>query len=476
MTSDTSLTRRVVGYLFAAQLVAFLIGAVLTMALELAKVAYFRTSLDELATYRVSDLVIRSLGTGEDGTIRIIPVAELVSEVERAPQLKFAVFDEARKPLVGSSPELISTLIKAGVIQITAAHLHFNLPEDLETTPLGYMERRRTPFGWFHVAIYRQKFRWDDVFGYLLDALQWMAVYLVMIALLSASAAWFAVRQGLSPLRDAARQAESIDLDSLDRTVDAKGVPIEIRPFVTAINAGLARLHASAARMRRYTANAAHELRTPLAIMRARLEDAEEPTFKSDLLRDASHLQAIVEQMLIAARLSERQTSLEQQVDLASTIRKIVIDYSPLVIECERHIEFDAPTNLVPVRGNARAIECVAANLIDNALRMEPIGGTVIVKVTADAVVAVTDHGEGVDPADRELIFEPFWRKNEATPGTGLGLAISKELIDKLGGRIWVEETPGGGATFKLWFPAATSETHANLNNAHSSLRSNARS
>lgn len=160
-------------------------------------------------------------------------------------------------------------------------------------------------------------------------------------------------------------------------------------------------------------------MRIPFRIRRC-LEDAEEPTFKSDLLRDASHLQPIVEQMLIAARLNERQASLEQQVDLASTIRKIVVDYSPLVIECERHIEFDAPTNSVPVRGNARAIECVAANLIDNALRVEPVGGTVIVRVTADAVVTVTDHGEGVDAGDRELIFEPFRRKNEVTPGAGL--------------------------------------------------------
>ncbi|MGD9658750.1 MAG: sensor histidine kinase, partial [Methylocystis sp.] len=226
MTSDPSLARRVVGHLFAAQLFAFLLGAALTMGLELAKVAYFRTSLDEFATYRVSNLVIRSLAKGDDGNIRITPIPALVSELERTPQLKFAVFDEARKPLVGSSPELVSTLIKTGVIQITAAHLHFNLPEDLETMPLGYMERRWTPFGWFHVAIYRQKFRWDDVFGYMIDAIAWMAVYLVAIVFLSAAAAWFAVRRGLLPLRAAARQVENIDLDTLDQAIVARDAPL----------------------------------------------------------------------------------------------------------------------------------------------------------------------------------------------------------------------------------------------------------
>jgi signal transduction histidine kinase len=69
--------------------------------------------------------------------------------------------------------------------------------------------------------------------------------------------------------------------------------------------------------------------------------------------------------------------------------------------------------------------------------------------------VSVADHGEGVAPQDREMIFEPFWRKTTAKPGTGLGLAIARELMAAHGGRIWVEDTPQGGATFKLAFPAA---------------------
>ncbi len=93
------------------------------------------------------------------------------------------------------------------------------------------------------------------------------------------------------------------------------------------------------------------------------------------------------------------------------------------------------------------------ANLIDNALHAEPEGGLVLVKVTGRAVVEVIDHGEGVAECDREMIFEPFWRKSETRPGTGLGLSIARELVSMHGGHIWVEETPGGGATFKLAFP-----------------------
>ena len=105
------------------------------------------------------------------------------------------------------------------------------------------------------------------------------------------------------------------------------------------------------------------------------------------------------------------------------------------------------------IRGSEFALQSVIANLVDNALRAEPAGGTVNLRVGADAIVEVIDHGEGVAEMDRELIFEAFWRKSEQTPGAGLGLAIAKELMGALGGRIWVEETPGGGATFKLSFP-----------------------
>jgi signal transduction histidine kinase len=95
----------------------------------------------------------------------------------------------------------------------------------------------------------------------------------------------------------------------------------------------------------------------------------------------------------------------------------------------------------------------VLTNLIDNALRAEPSKGSVVVRIDSDKIVEVIDHGEGIAAADREMIFEPFWRKSESSPGTGLGLAIAKEIVDAHGGRIWVEDTPGGGATFKLAFP-----------------------
>jgi signal transduction histidine kinase len=452
MKGGPSLSRRLFGYLVIAQFLAFMIAWAITTGLALSHIWIFDITLDALASSRVSKLVIASLARDKDGLIRIQRSPELRAEMGRAPGLKYAAFDTVDyKALPGSSPELGEAL--ASAMRINSPHTHFILPDDPKSTPMGYAAPESTPFGKLQIAVYGQKFRWDDLYYAIAEEFQWSAIHVFTAIVISVAIAWLAVRQALAPLHAVSREAARIDMDSLDQRLSVGGVPAEITPVVAAVNIALERLDASAMRLRRYTANAAHELRTPLAIMRARLEDAEEPTFKMDLLRDASQLQAIVEQMLIAARLTENQAALDQDVDLVATIRHMVSRRLPLAVKCNRAIEFEARVQPVITRGNPRAIECAVSNLVDNALRAEPAGGAVIVRVEDEALVEVIDHGEGVRPSDREMIFEPFWRKSDATPGTGLGLAISKELIERHNGRIWVEDTPGGGATFKLLFP-----------------------
>jgi signal transduction histidine kinase len=331
--------------------------------------------------------------------------------------------------------------------------MHFVLPGDPEAPSLGTMEPRRSPYGRMYVAVYRSMFRWDDVLYDLRNELDWDIPYFAAETVLTIIVAWLGMRWGLAPIRAVARQARRIDMSSIDQRLSKDRVPDEILPLIDAVNEALARVDQGVARQRLFTANAAHELRTPLAIMRARLENARQSHLRNKLLGDASKLRVILEQMLIAARLTERQAPLYERLNLVETVQPIVSDFFSLAIERDCGVEFEACAGLVECRANKRAVECVIGNLIDNAVRAQPAGGTVQVRVRVGAIVEVVDHGEGVAPCDRELVFEPFWRKNESKPGTGLGLAIAKEVLDKLGGRIWVEETPGGGATFKVAFP-----------------------
>ncbi|MBU3890177.1 HAMP domain-containing histidine kinase [Methylosinus sporium] len=445
-----SLAHRIVLYLVIAQLAAFLLGWVFTLGLGMAGVELFATTWDELAKARAEKQVVASVAIGADGAAVLAPTAELRAELDRAPKMKIAAFDLQRRALAGSSPELVEVL--RNLIGVSPTHTHFILPGDEESAPLGLMEQKWTPYGRFHIAVYGQKFRWDDLFDAWQQEFRWLNIYVVMAVSLSTATAWFAMRRGLRPLRAVAEEAARVDMDSLDQRLTSSIVPTEITPLVGAMNEALERLDRGTQRQRRFTANAAHELRTPIAVLAARLDAPEEASFKIDLKRDAYRIKYIVEQLLATLRAGEQPTLLEETVDLGAVTRAVVDDAALLAIRDCRHIEFVGPSVVVDVRGNGAAITAVIGNLIDNALRAEPEGGEITVCVDDEAIISIIDHGPGVPEDEREMIFEPFWRKSEATPGAGLGLAIAKDLIAKLNGRIWLEETPGGGATFKLSF------------------------
>lgn len=447
-----SLVLRIVGCLFLAQITAFPIAWLVTVGFGLMGVDIFATSLDEVSAIRAKKQVIASLAMNEEKMLEISPTPDLLEDLKRAPGMKFAAFRKlSRDPIAGSSPELIAML--KPLIEISPTHTHFVLPGDPSAVRAGLMEPEWTPFGRLHIAVYGQKFRWSDIFDAAVEETRWLIAYLIMAIIMSAGAAWIAVRWGLRPLSRVAEQASRINMNCLDQRLDADDVSSEIGPLVDAVNDALARLDAGVARQKRFTANAAHELRTPINVLGVRLDAPEEPTFKTDLKRDHRRIRNIVEQLLASARLGEQSTRLDEVIDLVALTRTLIADAALLALKARRQIALEAPSAPVMVKGNGQALESVIANVIDNALRAEPEGGTVCVRVDENARLEVIDHGCGVERADRDLIFEPFWRKNASIPGTGLGLAIAKELIDAHGGRIWVEDTPGGGATFKLAFP-----------------------
>lgn len=470
MIGAPSLTLRLISNIFVAQLLAMTASWLLASMLMLTTAANF--SYDYLSIYAARDLVVSSLEADDKGAIAINRSPALLAEADRTPNFKFAVFRTLPNDAVaGSSPELVEAVRRFA--NADTRGVDFFISDEAGNKSAASMWQWNTRFGPLFIATSGSTFHWRDLMHFLQNDSPNLGMNLFAITALSGLAAWVAVRRGLAPLRLTAAVADRIDMETLGRGIPVEGVPVEVRPLVDSINSALARLDSAAARMRRYVANAAHELRTPVAILRARIENPEELTFKAELKRDARRLQAIVEQMLIATRLNEKHVTLDHDIDLVSIAKAVVGDCAPLAFMSGRAIEFLSGGGKVVVKGNPQAIECIIVNLVDNALRAERENGVVEVRVEG-TTVSVIDHGAGVAAEDRERIFEPFWRKLDSTPGAGLGLAIAKEIMDAHGGRICVNDTPGGGATFKLWFPAAASETHANLNNAYSAPRTNA--
>jgi len=448
-----SLSSRLVSYLLLGQLLVYVVIWIVNIPLTLTGLrADLDMKLDDLAENRVRAEVASSLRRDPRGTAFIEPNRLLREHVRENPSLRYAVFDLAQSnAFAGSSPDLVALVKSMG--EIKAFSMNFTIEGGPDSDLRGALTKEDTALGRVLIVTYGYHFRALDLLYFFRDNARDNLIYFIPVAAAAALIAFTAARRGLAPLLVAADHAARIDMDSIDQRIPTEDIPAETAPLVDAINAALARLDAGAARQRRFTANAAHELRTPVAILRARIDAMPEGLSQTELQRDVRRVQTIVDQLLMAASLGEGGVPPGMAVDVAGTARALVADYAPLVIANNREIEFAGPSSPLLVQGDQRALQCALANLIDNALRAEPPGGEVIVRVAPGVTIEVADHGPGVPENAREMIFEPFWRGGETTPGTGLGLAIVKELVELHGGAVSIEDTPQGGSTFRITLP-----------------------
>jgi len=405
---------------------------------------------DAWGAYRMRELVQESIKRTSDGVVIIEPTTALRQYVRENIQARYAVFDAVTKqPLFGSSPELTAAL--DCLDHIDASSIKFHLSDDRDLSSQGSLTVVMTPFGEYALAIYGYRFSWADLSEAAKVFLSFHTALVIAPGILGAALlGWFVVRRGLAPLRVAADEIASIDVDSIHRRLSVNPAPREIAPFIEAVNRGLETLDKGVTAQRRFAANVAHELRTPIAIMRAHADNPDDQAFRRDMRRDIRRMQTIVEQLLASTNPSVRSQSSAGEIDVGATVLALVADYTPLIIENGRRIAFEAPKRSVYAKADKWALECVTSNLLDNALRAEPEGGVIKIRVSDDAVIEVIDHGAGVLPEDRDRIFERFWRREARVRGAGIGLAISKNLIEAMGSSIFVADTPGGGATFRL--------------------------
>lgn len=260
------------------------------------------------------------------------------------------------------------------------------------------------------------------------------------------------VRMVTRPLRRLAAEADLVSHGSLQLRLGEDGLGPELQALAQAINEALARIEEGAARQRLYAANAAHELRTPIAILGLRVDELPASEAKTRLQFDVVRIQTLVEQLVTVARLGQNHVAMDEPVDVVQLLRDVVADRAPIAYRAGREIELDSARTALPFRGNRQALLSALANVVDNAIRAEPSGGVVAVRVARNGVVDIVDHGAGVAPDDRAKVFEPFWRSSSNGSGTGLGLAIVKEIADRHGVAVEVAETEGGGATFRFAF------------------------
>jgi two-component system sensor histidine kinase QseC len=269
------------------------------------------------------------------------------------------------------------------------------------------------------------------------------------------------IRYGLSPLSELAHRIERRDPASLE-PVTLSYTPAEIAPVVRALNGLFGRVHDALARERRFTAAAAHELRTPLAALKLHAENAARATAETDRQASLARMGAalrrtlrLVEQMLAFSRASAAPEDVPASlVSLRSVVLGVLDEGSARMAHRGNRLEL----SLAPekddfmVRGDHDKLASLVANLLENAIRYGPERGRIGMELTCNedgaVTLAVVDEGPGIDPRYRDRVFESYFRINEtADEGTGLGLAIVSEIAKQHGATVTVADGDGGKGT-----------------------------
>ena len=264
----------------------------------------------------------------------------------------------------------------------------------------------------------------------------------------------FTIRRSLRPLDRLSAEAAMIEPSRTDVRLKEAGIPLEILPLVRTINNALGRIDEGFELQRRFTTTAAHELRTPLAILRARIDGLEEGPAKVGLIKDVERMTRLVSQLLLAGRLEMQPPSLETEIDLNQVARETVERLAVLRAAREHELMLSVPDRPVIIRGDAESLGDALRNLIDNALAHSPAGQPVEIVVQEDGSLEVRDHGAGIPTEHRAQIFERFWRaRKSGGEGAGLGLSIVRAIAQRHHGTVAVADNPGGGTVFRLAFP-----------------------
>ncbi len=286
---------------------------------------------------------------------------------------------------------------------------------------------------------------------------------------------WWVLRRGLRPLEDISVTAASIDTAASGTRIVVETPGVEIRRLADTLNAMLAQLETefdqrrrSEDRLRRFVADASHELRTPIASVRGYAElfrrgGADDPAELARILArieaEAQRMGILVDELLLLARLDEGRPLERQPVDLREVVADAVVAARVRAPDRAWRLTAEEP---IPVIGDADRLRRVADNLLSNVIVHTPTGTSAAVGVTIDggsARLVVRDEGPGLPEADRQRVFDRFFRAagsgGESRSGTGLGLSIVAAVVEAHGGSVQMESVVGEGVSVIVMLPIA---------------------
>jgi signal transduction histidine kinase len=251
--------------------------------------------------------------------------------------------------------------------------------------------------------------------------------------------------------------ALAIEPKAPQASISLDDVPLELKPLVSALNRAFHEINAYIQRQHRFLGNAAHQLRTPLTLLRAKIEEMTEPALKAELVRDVRRLTSLVSAMLDLARLQNHAIE-KRPIDLGALTRDVLADFSPSALDAGIELSLEQGSQGdVRVLGVEAAVRSALANLVSNAL-IHARGAARIVANLDCGSVSISDDGAGIPPTSQLDVIEPFQTGATAKEGHGLGLSIIQEIMTAHEGTLTITSSPGRGTTACIRFPEASCE------------------
>jgi len=300
----------------------------------------------------------------------------------------------------------------------------------------------------------------DDIVADFYGNVGWITLPILLV-LLVADIAIFS--RALRPLRDASEIAGEIGPARPGLRLPTDEIPREVRPLVSAVNQGLDRLEEAFRIQREFTADAAHELRTPLSVLRTRLDLLRDQEAGQALRRDVEGMAHVISQLLDIAELDSLVIHPTERADLRAVATEIAEFIAPLALAQGKDIALVGSAEPVWVKGNAEMLGRAIRNLAENAINHTPAGSTVEFVVEACGTVSVLDQGPGISEDERNLIFQRFWRRDRRKAGSsGLGLSIVQRIAELHSAVVTVENRKPNGARFSLKLALASDQGSLN--------------
>lgn len=385
----------------------------------------------------------------DNGALALQPTRKLQSYMDRSPNLWLMVgSDDVKEPLTyGTIPE---PLVQFKNILPELSHVEIRGNKN-EPAISARFRRHTTDIGTLNILAGGGAFVPTIYIGLVFGNL-FVAVPIIGLIVLTLIIAPILISFSLRGLKRLEDQIAKIDIGTRGTRLTEKGLPWELLPLVRGVNDALTRLDVGIEATERFFVHAAHELRTPIAVMQIRVDDLEESPEKEKIRGMLRRLTVLVNQLLEMERFRQSPTDY-QPTNLVPIVEGAIVDLAPYAVSEGYSMSLEKDDGAILVSGNAYTLDRMLVNLIQNAIQHGGKHGEIIIRLKKTGVIEVQDNGPGIPMERRHEIFEPFVRINPQGGGTGLGLKMVRDIAQAHGGEVVLAESSEKGSIFRVTLP-----------------------